>query len=898
MAAIRTCPTQVELQQFLLGLLASNAAETIESHLPECPDCLAALETGTHRDEFISAVRESRGIDVPSPEVIERMIKQVQGAVSTMISARDTTSPGSNMVPTIEAELLKLLSAAESPDEIGRIADFRILRVLGVGGMGCVFEGEDIHLKRRVALKLMHSSVANKSGSTQRFLREAQAAAALKHKNVVTIYQVGTHRETPFIALELLQGESLERYLNRKGRLDTGEAIRIGNEIALGLAAAHERGLIHRDIKPANIWLEHGELTQSATSAVRSADGNIAAADGSIRHVKILDFGLAKSWQNDSGISKANDIIGTPAYMAPEQAGSQTVGPQSDLFSLGCVLYRMLSGQAPFERKDVISTLRALAVEEPPRLRQLNPQATQELSDLVDKLLSKSPAARPQSARAVADRLQAIERSFAAATTAEPPKTATPVSSVEPTRRKNTWRPAAAVAFLIAVAAGAAFIGAQIVRNASNKGQITAKADEQIDRRAAEWVKSIGGRVATEEAPFRLTSVYLYGCKLTDSGLEHLQGLQHLVELSLTNSPVTDANIAHLRDLTQLQKLDLGGTQVTDKGLAALANMTQLEYLNLDMNQVTSAGFAHLKNLTKLRHLRCYGAQIAGPGFSHIRGMKDLRHLRLDRTNLDNKSLESLRDLTKLQILELGGTEVTNAGIAQLENLTELESLGLTKTAVTDAGLAHLRRLTKLRSLALNETQLEGSSLSHLAALKQLEHLGLMSTSVNDTGLLHLQDLKELRSLGLSGTRITDDGLAHLQKLTQLRELYLGSTKVSDRGMDHLKTLEQLKVLWLYETQVGDAGLKHLSDLKLITGLHLAKTRVTGAGMTHLKALPNLDSLILNEAPHIDDTAVPQIARLRQLIAIELKDSRISAKGVAALRSALPKAEIQWSAAK
>ena len=142
------------------------------------------------------------------------------------------------------------------PDELGRLGPYRVLKVLGAGGMGVVFQAEDPHLQRLVALKAMLPGLAASESAKQRFLREARAAAALKHDHIVTIYQVGEDRGAPFLAMEFLEGESLDDRLKREGKLPLAEVLRIGREMAEGLAAAHERGLIHRDIKPANVWLE------------------------------------------------------------------------------------------------------------------------------------------------------------------------------------------------------------------------------------------------------------------------------------------------------------------------------------------------------------------------------------------------------------------------------------------------------------------------------------------------------------------------------------------------------------------------------------------------------------------------------------------------------------------
>ncbi len=172
-------------------------------------------------------------------------------------------------------ELTGFLAPAEAPDEIGRLGPYRVLAVLGQGGMGVVFKAMDPHLDRLVALKAMLPTMASTPGARESFFREAKAAAALKHPHIVTIFQVGEDRGAPFLAMEFLEGEPLDKPLEREGKLPVPELARIGLQTALGLAAAHEKGLIHRDIKPANLWLE-----------------------GKAGQVKILDFGLARSLEN------------------------------------------------------------------------------------------------------------------------------------------------------------------------------------------------------------------------------------------------------------------------------------------------------------------------------------------------------------------------------------------------------------------------------------------------------------------------------------------------------------------------------------------------------------------------------------------------------------------------
>jgi serine/threonine protein kinase/ABC-type branched-subunit amino acid transport system substrate-binding protein len=295
--------------------------------------------------------------------------------------------------------LLEFLGPAQNAEELGRLDRYRLLRCLGEGGMGCVYEAEDTHLERRVALKILLPVHSTDTRARDRFLREARAMAALTHPHIITIYEVGLAHtadgrdDLPYLAMQLLQGETLESRLLRTGPLSPPEAVRIARETAEGLAAAHACGIIHRDVKPANLWLE-------------------APHDW----VKLLDFGLAREEGRErTGLSSAGQILGTPAFMAPEQARGdplETIDARADLFSLGCVLYTILSGEVPFDAPSVMAILTRLAVHDPQLLSQRFPHIPPELALLVQQLLAKDPAERPASAAVVIQRLRLLESQF------------------------------------------------------------------------------------------------------------------------------------------------------------------------------------------------------------------------------------------------------------------------------------------------------------------------------------------------------------------------------------------------------------------------------------------------------------------------------------------------------
>ena len=292
-----------------------------------------------------------------------------------------------------------------------------------------VYQGEDPHLRRRIALKVMTPSLAESDGPRQRFLREARAMAALTHDHIVPIYHVGEERGVLYLAMPFLEGETLESRLKRVGpppartALPLAEVLRIGREIADGLEAAHAHGLIHRDVKPSNVWLEAGS-----------------------DRVKILDFGLSRALQSDDRLTRTGYVLGTPEFMSPEQANGRPSDARADLFSLGCVLYLLCTGTSPFKRDGEFDTMLAVARDEPPSPRNLNPALPAATADLILHLLAKDPDRRPRSARAAADALEALGRPSAGP--ARPPR---------PWRRRTAWVAAAVAGVAVAAALAVAF---------------------------------------------------------------------------------------------------------------------------------------------------------------------------------------------------------------------------------------------------------------------------------------------------------------------------------------------------------------------------------------------------------------------------------------------------------
>jgi serine/threonine protein kinase len=366
---------------------------------------LAAAELPAEPAAAPEADSSSTQAFTPAPEAVreapaggtEFLSEPDVGQAGTeFLSQPDADAPAVQDVRKDDAEVVRAVRAAHGATELHSLGGYRIVRELGHGGMGAVYEAEDDKLKRRVAIKVMKPEIAKHQSHRERFLREARTAAKVHCDFICPIYRVGEDDGMPFIAMPLLKGQPLDRYWKQAGRLPVDEVVRIGMEVAQGLNVAHEAGLVHRDIKPANIWLE----TQRS---------------GRARAV-ILDFGLARMQAEDVHITQSGAIIGTPAFMSPEQArGDKNVDARTDLFSLGCVLYALCTGELPFQGDTTMAVLMALASHTPVPPHKIVAEIPRPLSRLIMRLLEKNQDDRPQTAREVIEEFGTIDTTAAPA---------------------------------------------------------------------------------------------------------------------------------------------------------------------------------------------------------------------------------------------------------------------------------------------------------------------------------------------------------------------------------------------------------------------------------------------------------------------------------------------------
>jgi WD40 repeat protein len=393
-----------------------------------CRDCPELIEPLRRELQNLQATREMR----PSDEAGR------SGAVSGDASRRTVAAEGSTAV------------AAERPG----IAGYELLGVLGRGGMGVVYKARQTALGRVVALKMVLGGGHARETDLARFRAEAQAIARLQHPNLVQVYEVGEYQGQPWFSMEYVAGGSLHEKIDGKPQ-PPRQAAELVRTLALALDAVHRQGVIHRDLKPANVML--------------TADGT----------PKVMDFGLAKDLESGAGPTVTGRVVGTPSYMAPEQARGQgwLIGPATDVYALGAVLYELLTGRPPFQGESAWDTVMQVTSRDPVPPRQLQPKAPRDLETVCLKCLEKDPKKRYPSAAALAEDLGRF--------LAGEPTKARPVGRLERAAKWARRRPAAAALLAVSALALLALTGGGLayhVRLERALGEARAHAEESRQR--------------------------------------------------------------------------------------------------------------------------------------------------------------------------------------------------------------------------------------------------------------------------------------------------------------------------------------------------------------------------------------------------------------------------------
>ncbi len=621
------------------------------------------------RIEVLLAHHQSEGtLDVQRPA-------EMLAALETGLQTNDPGAAKNEFSNPLE-QIRPYLQPTSRSDSLGRLGHYEILKVLGVGGFGLVFQAFDDSLHRVVAIKVLSPRLAVTSPPRKRFLREARASAQVRHENVVQIYAV-EENPIPFLVMEFIEGITVQQHLDKTGPLESAEVVRLGKQIALGLAAAHEKGLIHRDVKPANILIESGPD----------------------RRVLLTDFGLART-ADAASQSQSNVIAGTPLYMAPEQASGDALDHRVDLFSLGSVLYAMIAGHSPFRAPSMLAVMKRVAEDTPRPIQQIIPEVPRGLSAIIERLLEKDPADRFQSAREVTDVLAELESKLARG---EDAIVSLPKHLAKPLPRSPRWRWAAAsLATLCAIAI--------IVSEMTGLTSLfqTRPPNPPMNPVAKKKDKSLSDEFRRDEYTTRLAAIPVtkrireVRAELTrnnpdfNGDFEIVVEGDAVVELEFEGKNVSD--ISALRAFRDLRKLTISNLTVTD-----LTPLTGMKLTSLKLNDCGPvADLAPLQGMP-LETLSLWNA-FHGSDLSPLRG-------------------------TQLKVLNIGGLG-QKIDLGPLAGLP-LEELYMNRTATAD--------LSPLKDMPLRTLHCANNpvvDITPLGGLK-LEHLNISGTKVTDLTPIH-----------------------------------------------------------------------------------------------------------------------------------------------------------------
>lgn len=430
-----------KLDALLSGQLSDDEISQVEDHLSVCGNCSERLQYAAGAGstwEVTKCLLAADEYDSP----------QGWPSVASKFAGEELRMSRSQTADVLTREIRGWLDPTDDPQSLGRFAGYEIVGIVGHGGMGIVLKGFEASLNRFVAIKVLAPRLATNGSARIRFAREAQAAAAVRHDNVIAIHRVDDWHGLPFLVMPYVGGVSLQKRIDTDGPLCLEQTLRVGLQIAAGLAAAHAQGLIHRDIKPANILLEVG-----------------------VERVTITDFGLARA-ADDASITRTGVIAGTPQYMSPEQAEGKQLDVRSDLFSLGSVLYAMATGRPPFRGEGSLDVLKRI-VHQPARpMQEIEPSVPGWLQHIVSQLHSKSPKDRPESASKVAELLEIY-----LAHVQQPLATPLPQSLLAPEASANRFRqPLHKWLIALAFAFSLIFAGVLIILEL-DKGTLTIESD-------------------------------------------------------------------------------------------------------------------------------------------------------------------------------------------------------------------------------------------------------------------------------------------------------------------------------------------------------------------------------------------------------------------------------------
>lgn len=640
------------------------------------------------------------------------------------------------------------------------------IEFLAAGANGAVFRAHDQNLDKKVAIKVLKSSSAR---DLIAFQKEARSAAKLEHINLVSILNFGiTASNNAYIILEFVDGLSLERFVESNGHLSVTQSMDLLRQVMTGLSHAHSKNIAHRDLKTSNIMV-YGFGTSSLKAVV-------------------IDFGLAcdQKLQDESQVA-TNALFGSPLYMSPEQAGGSKGDRRSDIYSLGCIAYRMVTGHTPFFSDDLFTVLHMHREQRPPLLTELAPdlEFPEGLQECLDIMLEKDPDDRFQSIEEILDRFDKIEQTQKKkeeehlALQLEAQRAAQKASAppLEIKSFKKKWLAIPIISILVLT--GLLMVAARLQASHLPAPAVVPVAEEaktifekRGTRNSEDFVKvwRVERASILEEHEWEQI-IPRSAASITDSSLRLIaqEKVLKASNLNLSASMIDGTGLKYLKNVN-IEVLDLADCKLSPAGYEALSQMKSIQKLSLCR---TAVGERDLKLIAKLPRLT------------------DL--LLVNCKNVDDKCMDTIVQMKRIALLNISNTGVTNKGLENISKMKNLESIVLRYDKITDSGALQLLGCEKLNEFNVEGCkQITGKTLKGLTEKfkSQLTKIGIAFTNTKKEDLVYLKNCPGITELSVAGIPVTDKELKLISNFSRMLDLYFSNAKFTDAEL--IKTVAAL----------------------------------------------------------------------------------------------------------